>query len=622
MHCAKGGDIREYLGNLCYKQEEIAAARVDITDKEYECTILHSIPSNLVTFVSQIMSSATLVHHATSINVNALINLICEEAEQLKSRHTRGQPGQGGKKEATNEALAATSSNGKKKCHKGKCHNCGKAGHWARECHSPKEESTGTQTAQASGTSSKPENKPVSSVNVTIIHNFEGDGFWMAKENAHFTPIITDEPDPLLGTLDDVEVVLQWKGEEILPKDEWIGAVITQNNETKDNCICVELYNSGATHHISPYQSNFTSYAPLVPPVFLNTANQQQFPAAGCRTLVVRMPNSSTEMELTLHGALHMPAVSYTLISLAMLDEEGYHAHIGGGHLEITSPQGEQIGHIDRTHGCLYKVIHALDLANAVEPITVMELHHHLSHIAVTSTCKLVESGAIVGIKLDPGSQEADCNTCIYVCATCLPVPKIRICLPAENFGDEVHTNVWGPAPIATHQGRKYFVTFMDDTTRYTTTFLIHTKDKAFDAYKSYEAWAITQQHCRVIKVLCSNHGGEYLSSTFDQHLIKAGTARKLTTHDTPQLNGIAEWLNCTLLEQICALMHTSSLPKIMWGKALRHATWLKNWMAMCSLNGKMPFEALYRQPPDLSARRIWSCPIWVHDINKSKLNP
>ena len=129
MCYAKGGDIREFLGNLCYKQEKIATAGVDITDKEYEHTILCGIPSDLATFTSQIMFSATLVHHATSINVNALVNLICEEAEWLKSQHMRGQPGQGGKKEATNEALAATSSDGKKKCHKGKCHNCGKARH-------------------------------------------------------------------------------------------------------------------------------------------------------------------------------------------------------------------------------------------------------------------------------------------------------------------------------------------------------------------------------------------------------------------------------------------------------------------------------------------------------------
>lgn len=68
-------------------------------------------------------------------------------------------------------------------------------------------------------------------------------------------------------------------------------------------------------------------------------------------------------------------------------------------------------------------------------------------------------------------------------------------------------------------------------------------------AYKSYKAWACTQQHCKAIKDLCSDQGSEYLSHTFDKHLAVAGTACKLMTHDTPQLNGIAECLNQTLLE-------------------------------------------------------------------------
>ena len=97
-----------------------------------------------------------------------------------------------------------------------------------------------------------------------------------------------------------------------------------------------------------------------------------------------------------------------------------------------------------------------------------------------------------------------------------------------------------------------------------------------------------------MIKVLRSDRGGEYLSTAFNQHLANAGTARKLTTHDTPQLNGIAEQLNRTLLERICAFTHMSGLPKSLWGEALRQATWLKNRMATQALNGKTPFEALY----------------------------
>lgn len=624
MRCAKGGDVREYLANLCYKREELAAAGVHVTEKEYERTILRGIPSELATFASHILSSALIVQSTAPINIDALINQICEEAERLKSRRTRGQSGQGGKKETTDEALAATTSEaGKKKRRKGNCHNCDKAGHWARECRSAKkdkQEGTGTQS---SSTGSKPENKPVGSANAITAHDFEGDGFWMAEEEAvDPAPIVSTEPDPLLGVPDDIEDAPHREGEDMfLSEEEWIGAVITPGDET-DNRIRVELYDSGATRHISPYKSDFTSYAPLAPPVFLNTANQQRFPAVGRGTLAVQMPNEGAESELTLHGALHAPAVSYTLVSIAALDEEGYHTHIGAGHLELTSPQGERIGRIPRTQGRLYKVVHAQDSANAVEPVSVMELHRRLGHIAVTSARKLVESGAVIGVELDPSSQEADCDACIFARATRLPIPKVRISPPAQNFGDEVHTDVWGPSPIASRQGRRYFITFTDDATRYTVTFLLRTKDEALEAYKSFEAWATTQHHCQAIKVLRSDRGGEFLSNAFDQHLAQAGTARKLTPHDTPQLNGIAERLNRTLLERIRAFTHTSGLPKSLWGEALRHATWLKNRTGTRALDGKTPFEALYSRPPDLSALRTWGCPIWVHSTDGSKLHP
>jgi transposase InsO family protein len=627
MRCAKGGDVREFLASLCYKREELAAAGVPVSDKEYERTILRGIPTDLATFASQILSSVLVIQSAAPINIDALINLINEEAERLKSRRTRGHSGQGGKKDATtDEALAATSSEGgKKKRRKGNCHNCGKAGHWARECRSPKKEkddSAGTTTAQTSSTSHKPDNKPVGSANAITVHDEEGDGFWMVEDEAVVpAPNVSAEPDPLLGAPDEIEDAPHREEEEtILSEEEWLGAVITPGDET-DNRIRVELYDSGATRHISPYKSDFTSYAPLSPPIFLNTANQQRFPAVGRGTLTVQVPNAGTESELILHGALHAPAVSYTLVSIAALDEEGYHTHIGAGHLELVSPQGERIGRIPRTPGRLYKVVHALDSANAVEPVSIMELHRRMGHIAASSARKLVESGAVVGIELDPGTQEADCDACIYARATRLPISKVRISPPAQNFGDEIHTDVWGPSPVTSRQGRRYFITFTDDATRYTTTFLLRTKDEALAAYKSYEAWAITQQNCKAIKVLRSDRGGEFLSKAFDDHLAKAGTARKLTPHDTPQLNGVAERLNRTLLERMRALMHTTGLPKSLWGEALRHSAWLKNRTATRSLDGKTPFEALYGRPPDLSALRTWGIPVLVHSTDGSKLH-
>ena len=98
-------------------------------------------------------------------------------------------------------------------------------------------------------------------------------------------------------------------------------------------------------------------------------------------------------------------------------------------------------------------------------------------------------------------------------------------------------------------------------------------------------------------------------------------TAWHLTMHDTPQLNGVAEWLNWTLLECVCALQHKAGLPKMLWGEALRYATWLKNRTAMCALNAKMPFEVLFGTPPDLSVTHLWGCKAWVHNNTGSKLD-
>jgi transposase InsO family protein len=235
--------------------------------------------------------------------------------------------------------------------------------------------------------------------------------------------------------------------------------------------------------------------------------------------------------------------------------------------------------------------------------------------------CNLIKSSAVIGIKLDPDSQIEDCTICKQAKATHLPLGKIKVNLTAKNFGDVIHTDVWGKAPSATRQGRNYFITFTDEATRYTVTYLLRTKSEAFDAYKSFEAWAITQQHCTAIKVLHSDCGGEYLSGAFDKHLAKAGTVRRLTTHDTPQLNGIAERLNRTLMERVRALNHSSGLPTSLWGEALRHATWLKNRSATHKLDGKTPFEALYGRPPNLSTLRIWGSPVWVHNATRSKFD-
>lgn len=107
MQCTKGGDIREFLANLGCKREELAAAGVKVLDDEYKHTILKGILSELVTFALHLLLLALIIHGADKINLDSLINQICEEANHLKSQHPKGQ---GGKKDTTDEALSAMGS--------------------------------------------------------------------------------------------------------------------------------------------------------------------------------------------------------------------------------------------------------------------------------------------------------------------------------------------------------------------------------------------------------------------------------------------------------------------------------------------------------------------------------
>ena len=496
MRCPKGGDVREFLTGLKSKRRELRAAGVNVTEAEYERTILRGIPDGLANYASQMLNSTHISTKYTgkAVDMSDIIDSICEEADRMKIRRALKDQAQGQAKSKkggqTDEALAATSTSegGNRKHRKGKCNHCGKEGHWIRECRTKKrEEATARnqsgQAAQASlstSTSAKAENKPVGSANAIIIdESADPYELWMVDQleedvHVHADRAEQDLPrgEPAWNDNEEVdphakpvaaETYFNWaesddwldkegEGCDIEEDEAMAGAVITPVEE--DSAPRTELYDSGATQHISPHKADFTSYTPLSPPVYLNAANQQKFPAIGTGTLVVRVPNRGTESKLTLHNVLHAPAVSYTLVSLRTLAKQGYSCLLEGDHLRITSPHGEQVAEVFCNACNLYQVVHSPESAHAVELLSAMELHRRLSHISVANARKLVQSGAVKGIDLDPNAlDEVDCDACIFARATRLPISKPPNSTPAKNFGDVIHSDVWGPINPPTPKG-------------------------------------------------------------------------------------------------------------------------------------------------------------------------
>jgi hypothetical protein len=181
----------------------------------------------------------------------------------------------------------------------------------------------------------------------------------------------------------------------------------------------------------------------------------------------------------------------------------------------------------------------------------------------------------------------------------------------ATEFGAEIHSDLWGPVLVVTKGGRRYYMTFMDDCTCWTHIDLLCNKIKTFTSYKDFEAWCKTTLSA-CIKVFHSDRGGEYIGKEFIAHLKEHSTVQKLTTHHTPQHNGIAECRNHTIVERICALLHSSGLPKNLWGEAARHVVWLMNQTTTKAIVGMTPFEAVFGQKPDLWDVCEWGEKVWV----------
>ncbi|KAI3780168.1 hypothetical protein L2E82_10129 [Cichorium intybus] len=145
-----------------------------------------------------------------------------------------------------------------------------------------------------------------------------------------------------------------------------------------------------------------------------------------------------------------------------------------------------------------------------------------------------------------------------------------------EGLLDIIHTVVCGPFRSTTKDGTRFYVTFTDDFSRYGYIYLIKHKSDTFEKFKEFKN-EVENKLGRKIKMLRSDRGGEYLSIEFLDYLKECGIVSQLTPPRTPQLNGVAERRNRTLLDMVHSMMSRASLPIHFWGYALETAAHILN---------------------------------------------
>ena len=93
--------------------------------------------------------------------------------------------------------------------------------------------------------------------------------------------------------------------------------------------------------------------------------------------MTVDVSNSVDISQLKLTEVMYSPGVSYTLVFVGHLNENGFLVTFANSKCMIHSPEGECIGAIPKSGRGLYQVAHKPEMANvATEVLTLDQFHH------------------------------------------------------------------------------------------------------------------------------------------------------------------------------------------------------------------------------------------------------
>ncbi|GJX92330.1 retrovirus-related pol polyprotein from transposon TNT 1-94 [Tanacetum coccineum] len=128
-----------------------------------------------------------------------------------------------------------------------------------------------------------------------------------------------------------------------------------------------------------------------------------------------------------------------------------------------------------------------------------------------------------------------------------------------------------GPMRVASINGKKYILVIVDDYSRYTWVYFLHSKDETPKIIKKFIAQAQLNYKAKVCKIRTDNDT-EFKNATLKAHYEEFGIMQQFSTARTPQQNGVVERRNRTLVEAARTMLIFSRLPEFLWAEAVATA--------------------------------------------------
>jgi hypothetical protein len=316
---------------------------------------------------------------------------------------------------------------------------------------------------------------------------------------------------------------------------------------------------TGANIHVCAGISMFTSYQAEGSSVMMG--NGLHATVRGVGTVDLKFTSGKI---VQLKNVLHVPSIKKNLVSGSRLMKDGFKLVFESNKV-VLSKYGTFVGKGYECEGmfrfsledfCDNVVNH---VSTSVNETNVW--HSRLCHVNFGCMTRLADMSLIPKFTFVKGSK---CHACVQAKQPRKPhkPAKERNLAPLEL----IHSDLCEMNGELTRGGKKYFMTLIDDSTRYCYVYLLKTKDEALDFFKIYKA-EVENQLERKIKRVRSDRGGEYFSNEFNLFCAEHGIIHERTPPNSPQSNGIAERKNRTLTDLVNAMLDVSGLSKEWWGR-------------------------------------------------------
>ena len=295
--------------------------------------------------------------------------------------------------------------------------------------------------------------------------------------------------------------------------DDVIAAVVA----TKVNLIAgikEWVVDSGATKHICGDRNAFSEYMPVregEEHVYLGDSHPA--PIIGKGKVLLKLTSGKI---LALSNVLHVPNIRCNLVSVYVLCKAGVNVSFGGDKF-ILSKNGTFVGKgYCANELFMLNVLEVLNInkiasSSAYFVDSIDMWHGRLGHVNFSYIKKMKDCGLLTNLSL---SKAERCDVCVESKST--KKSHKPILQRESELLSLIHSDLGDLKHIMTRGGKRFYITFIDDFSRFTRLYLLKSKDEACEYFKVFKA-EVENQLDKKIKRLRTDRGGEYKSNPFNE---------------------------------------------------------------------------------------------------------